>query len=182
MSKQVEQIFYSQWGRQKPEHKDYFDDIEMIAEWIAWGLEAQQSGWSEKSNQMSTIAVQQHKEKYGTARVYCSLAAESKVNPLWRAELRRWNKLDEKTRGPRPDKKEFTRRCLISDLRWYRYVYKKALRCWPQYETALTSATEHALALGTSADVNRAVVSRFISKRNSDAYLHVVPDPEDADE
>ena len=179
---QVEQIFYSHWGKQKPEHKNYFSDIEAIAEWIAWGLEAQQSGWSDKPNQMSTIAVTQHKEKYGTVRVYCTLAASSKIKPLWRAELRLWSKMDPATRGPRPDKKDFDRRCLISDLRWFRSVYKKALYCWPQYETAIRSSAEWSIVLGTSADVNSAVRQRLLTKRESDTYLHVVPDPEEMHE
>jgi len=178
----VEQIFYSHWGKQKPEHASYFSDIEAIAEWIAWGLEAQQTGWSVKPNQMSTIAVTQHKEKYGTVRVYCSLAAESKVAPLWRAELRRWNKMDAETRGPKPSKQTFARQCLIADLGWFRCVYKKALYCWPQYEAAIKSSAEWSIVLGTSADVNNAVRKRMITKREADTYLHVVPGPGESDE
>ena len=172
----VEQIFYGMWGQEKEEHSRYFEDISDIAEWIAWGLEAQCSGWRDSPTQMSTIAVNQHKEKYGTVRVYCSLSAHNKVQKLWAAErraIRSRNKRDG-TDFPLPEKGEFLKKRDREDAKWYRYVYRKAVACWPHYERAITAAAEYPHLLMSEEQVYEQVVKRAISKLEGERLLSII--------
>jgi hypothetical protein len=170
----VKQIFYNTWGSQPEEHESYFSDIEDISAFIAWGLEAQQSGWSITPQQMSTIAVSQHKEKFGTVRVYCTLAASEKVNRVWRKELRSWRERLPGDDSPRPCKKMFKQQCLERDMTWYRIVYMQAIRLWPHYEKAITcAASEHHL-LETPRELEDAVRRGELSKIEADKYRRVL--------
>ena len=170
----VSQVFYSRWGTETSSHPGYFDDIDRIAQWIAWGLEAQMTGFSLSTYQMSTIAVHQHKEKFGTVRVYCTLASRSKVDRQWRAHLASWRKKGEGEGVPRPSKKKFAEDCLSRDMRWYRSVYKSAIASWPHYEAAIRKCADSDLLLMDEADLERAVLSGQITKVQSDAYFAII--------
>ena len=168
----VTQIFYSRWGTETKEHASYFDDIDRIAEWIAWGLEAQQTGFSLKTYQYSTISVQQHKEKFGTVRVYCTLADTQKVQRAWQRNLRQWRKKADGS--PRPSREEFRHRCLTSDMRWYRSVYAKAIASWPHYEEAIRNSAENDILLMNEEELDKAILSRRLTKVEADGYRSII--------
>ncbi len=168
----VEQIFYNMWGKEKPEHASYFSDIEAIAEWIAWGLEAQQTGYGLTAYQYSTISVYQHKEKFGTVRVYCNLAESGKVKRAWERVLRQWRKKADGS--PRPSREEFKRNCVLSDMRWYRTVYAKAIASWPHYEDAIKISADMDILLMSEEDLDKAVLARRLSKSDSDTYRSII--------
>lgn len=145
----VQQVRYRTWGTEPP-GSSYFEDIDLIAQWIGWGLEAQSTGWRVTPHQMSTIAVQQSKEKWGEVRVYCSLAASNRVTAAWRRHLADWRKESGKEGdlSPRPKRADFEQECLRRDREWYRQVYSSAVRSWPHYrEAILTSADYRQLLL-----------------------------------
>ena len=171
---EVKQVFYNTWGSEAEEHKSYFSDIEDISAFIAWGLEAQQSGWSVTPTQMSTIAVSQHKEKFGTVRVYCTLAASEKVKREWRKTLRSWKERSPGDDSPRPSREEFTRECLERDMVWYRTVYMQAVRLWPQYEKAITCAASESHLLGTLRDLEEATRRGELRKIEADKYRRAI--------
>ncbi len=169
-----QQIFYNTWGSQAEEHESYFSDIEDIAAFIAWGLEAQQSGWSITPHQMSTIAVSQHKEKFGTVRVYCTLASTEKVKREWRKTIKSWKERLTGDDSPRPDRHEFTLQCLERDMIWYRLVYQQAVRLWPQYEKAITCAASESHLLKTPRELEEAVRRGELRKIEADRYRRVI--------
>jgi len=171
-AKQVTQVIYNMWGSETKEHASYFDDISRIAEWIAWGLEAQQTGFSLAAYQYSTIAVHQSKEKYGTVRVYCTLADSGKVRRAWAAELRKWRKRADGS--PRPSRQEFVQKCAQSDMRWYREVYMKAIASWPHYETAIKRCADMDVLLMHEDELDKAVLQRRMTKAESDAYRAII--------
>ena len=171
----MDQIRYHQWGTNK-DHPNYFSDVETIAQWIAWALEAQQTGWGKNPHQMSTIAVQQHKEKYGSARVYCMLRAPEKVDREWRARLRQWRA--EGSQGQRPRKESFERECEIRDMRWYRQVYRSAVSLWPHYMSAIMDDADYPLLVGSIEEAVQALHNGVITKREWDKYRSAMQDDE----
>lgn len=169
----MEQVRYHAWGSNK-DHPNYFSDIEAIAQWIAWALEAQQTGWGKHPHQMSTIAVQQHKEKYGSVRVYCTLTAPEKVDREWRARLREWRIAG--SQGERPSKTHFVRECEIRDMRWYRSVYRSAVALWPHYMSAIVDDADYVHLIGTFEEALQAHLEGRITKREWDKYRLAILD------
>jgi len=76
MSKNIEQIAYSRYGDEKPEHAWYWEAVDGIAWLIGRALEAE------------GIPVTQTKEKFGTVRVYVG-SNEDENAPLSTVERRR---------------------------------------------------------------------------------------------
>ena len=74
----TEQIYYSHWGSQSEEHKDYFNTIDTIADWIGNAMVgARVSAFTGEVHKRSNIAVLQTKEKFGSPRVYVQLSSET---------------------------------------------------------------------------------------------------------
>jgi len=74
----VEQIYYSMWGSQSEEHKDYFYTIGTIANWIGYALIGpRHTPYTTEITPLSNIAVLQTKEKFGSPRVYVSFSKET---------------------------------------------------------------------------------------------------------
>jgi len=69
---------------------------------------------------VSTIRVDQHKEKFGAMRIYCTLAHEDEV-------LAKWH---EKNNAGDPDAK-FIADCFLADARWYRACYMDMVNIVP---------------------------------------------------
>lgn len=73
----TEQIYYSMWGTEREEHKDYFKQINTIADWIGYALVAPRiapiTGFL---TPLSGITVLQTKEKFGSPRVYVQLSED----------------------------------------------------------------------------------------------------------
>jgi len=170
-----QQVRYYGWGSNK-DHPTYFEDIGRIAEWIAWALEAQETGFNRVPQQMSTIAVEQCKEKFGAVRVYCSLASEAKVQTAWRLHLK--ERRIAGSMSPKPNKLEFVRLREIEDMRWYRKIYRGAVSLWPHYMSAIIDDADFPYLVGTVADAEAAHVKGSISKRDWDKYRIVMRDQE----
>lgn len=74
----TEQIYYSMWGSQSEEHKDYFQTIGTIASWIGYALIGpRHTPYTTDIMPLSNISVLQTKEKFGSPRVYVSLSKET---------------------------------------------------------------------------------------------------------
>ena len=74
----VDQIYYSMWGSESEEHKDYFYTIGTIANWIGYALIGpRHTPYTTEITPLSKIAVLQTKEKFGSPRVYVSFAKET---------------------------------------------------------------------------------------------------------
>lgn len=74
----VDQIYYSMWGSQSEEHKDYFQTIGTIANWIGYALIGpRHRPYTTEIMPMSNIAVLQTKEKFGSPRVYVHFSEET---------------------------------------------------------------------------------------------------------
>jgi hypothetical protein len=74
----TEQIYYSMWGTESDEHKDYFYTIGTIANWIGYALIGpRHSPYTTEIMPLSNIAILQTKEKFGSPRVYVSFSKET---------------------------------------------------------------------------------------------------------
>jgi len=76
----TEQIYYSHWGSQSEEHKDYFYTIGTIASWIGYALIGpRHTPYTTDISTRSNISVLQTKEKFGSPRVYVSFSKDSEL-------------------------------------------------------------------------------------------------------
>jgi hypothetical protein len=82
---------------------------------------------------ISTIKVDQHKEKFWYARIYCTLAAPTLVQYAWA--------LDE--RGPGDASPEFKARCFRHDAWHYRTCYLDMVKLIPRMEKRLCSQADY---------------------------------------
>jgi len=74
----TEQIYYSHWGSESEEHKNYFYTIGTIASWIGYALIGpRHTPYTTDITTLSNIAVLQTKEKFGSPRVYVSFSEET---------------------------------------------------------------------------------------------------------
>ena len=74
----VDQIYYNMWGSQSDEHKDYFQTIGTIANWIGYALIGpRHRPYTTEIMTLSGICVLQTKEKFGSPRVYVSFGKET---------------------------------------------------------------------------------------------------------
>ena len=74
----TDQIYYSHWGSQSEEHKDYFYTIGTIASWIGYALIGpRHTPYTTDITTLSNITVLQTKEKFGSPRVYVSFSEET---------------------------------------------------------------------------------------------------------
>lgn len=125
---QVEQIKYSYWGSEKPEHKHYWSHIDSIALLIGLTLEKD-----------SLIGVRQTKEKFGDARVYIDMVDQEKAleayNKLHGAELT-YENLDD------PKYAEFCEKAELSSAKHYRATYLMFFDLFPQYKSAIYNGAD----------------------------------------
>ena len=74
----VDQIYYSMWGSQSEEHKDYFYTIGTIANWIGYALIGpRHKPYTTEIVPLTSISVLQTKEKFGSPRVYVHFSEET---------------------------------------------------------------------------------------------------------
>jgi len=74
----TDQIYYSFWGTEKEEHKNYFTDIGIIADWIGYALVgARTNAFTGEIITISNIRVMQTKEKFGSPRVYVQFSKDN---------------------------------------------------------------------------------------------------------
>jgi len=76
----TEQIYYSHWGSESEEHKDYFYTIGTIASWIGYALIGpRHKPYTTDITTRSNISVLQTKEKFGSPRVYVSFSKDNEL-------------------------------------------------------------------------------------------------------
>lgn len=130
----TDQIRYMGWGTNSPDHPTYWNDIADIADMIGASLGGAVHGFSKERYAPSTIRVQQTKEKFGDARVYCILADDELVENQW---LR-----SNQPNDPSPVSDEFKTRCLMDDIRHYNKIYTSMIRLVPHYRDAIISGAD----------------------------------------
>jgi len=125
------------------------DDIDDIAALIGYALEGCIHGFSRKRHAVSTIRVEQTKQKFDTCRVYCTLADEELVREKWCHES------PQNSETNVPD--EYTAKCLMHDIRHYNRTYAMMIRLVPEYSDAITSCADfpHLLATTSQEAVDR---------------------------
>ena len=142
----VEQVYYGSWFESSAP-KTYWEDISNIASCIHESLESRHY----------TISVAQSKEKFGTIRVYCSLADPDRIEDLYARGLATheyrvlsamtYHQSHPNSRAPNirpfPTKEEWVAGRLVEDGIWYRQVYFRYVSLFPHYEYAITSAADY---------------------------------------
>ena len=85
---------------------------------------------------VSTIRVDQHKEKFWYIRIYCALADDSLVRDKW---------FRDNNDGPPDDEPtpEFKAKCLKNDASHYRNVYREMVRLQPHLESKICSHADY---------------------------------------
>jgi hypothetical protein len=134
MSKATKQVKFGCYG--DPRADGYFRDIQAIADFIGAKLQHPRPPCNGRNPRVSTIHVDQSKEKFGHVRVYCSLAATAEVEAKW-AEFGREGQPDE----------AFYSMCLKHDARYYRRTFYDMVRLVPHYRDAILDAADHQEAL-----------------------------------
>jgi hypothetical protein len=100
---------------------------------------------------VSTIKVDQHKEKFWKVRVYCDLAAPGLVKQKWE-----WYKANFEVMKQRPSRyfphidttaeepsPEFFDRCVKGDAMYYREVYMEMVELQPHLRSKICSEADH---------------------------------------
>jgi hypothetical protein len=76
----AEQIYYSHWGSESEEHKNYFEDMATIADWIGYAMiGARTNAFTGEISTLSNITVLQTKEKFGSPRVYVQFSDDNEL-------------------------------------------------------------------------------------------------------
>ena len=128
MTKQVMHQFYD------AKKREYFLHIQAIAAFIAARLQYQSPECNENMP-VSTIRIDQHKEKFGDVRIYCTLADAELVRCMWKIRH---------TQLPRPTMPDtFKDECWLHDARHYRRCYRDMVSLVPHYKDAIINAADH---------------------------------------
>lgn len=130
----VKQIHFRSWGTGP---KNYWHDVSSMAMFVAASLQYPLPRCNGLASRVSTIRVEQYKEKFGDVRIYCILAHPDEVKARWQEE-------GHKSPDPTLD---FTRRCLLSDARHYRNCYMSMVGLVPHLRDALCCAADYGVLL-----------------------------------
>jgi hypothetical protein len=135
MTDQIKHMFYdASTDECNVNKREYFGHISVIAAFIAARLQYQ-SPLCNDNRPVSTIMIDQHKEKFGDVRIYCTLANNELVRCMWKV-----NHLS----LPRPAMPEtFKDECWLHDAQYYRRCYRDMVSLVPQYENAIIDAADH---------------------------------------
>ncbi len=115
---------------------DEFDPAGTIAMFIASALQHPRPPCNGRSSRVSTIRVEQHKNKFNNVIVYCELANANLVSEAW---------AEEGNSGPPPG--EFINKCRLHDARLYRSVYHKMLFLAPGYREMMFNWADYGYLL-----------------------------------
>jgi len=110
------------------------DYLGAIAAFIGARLQHPVPRCNSTNPRVSTIAVHQHKSKFGQVRVYCDLADTEQVRQAW-AESSEWTDADEVPI-------DFRDRCLVNDADHYRMTYLEMASLVPQYKNQIFSGSD----------------------------------------
>jgi len=162
----MKQIKYVNWGTTLPEeHKNYFKDIDEISRILAYDLESYCSTTAMNNKyapvvKNTTIQVYQHKEKFGSVRIYCDFAVDYFVE--WK-----YNLLSEQDRN-KYTLEDFREMCLIQDMLHYRNSYLTMKSLFPHYWEAISCAADyHELLFETKEDYLAAMNDELENKRST---------------
>ena len=181
--KRTRQVSYSSWyDKLKSGHENYWKDISSIAQLLAFSLEAGYRDYNGKSRPLSSITVEQYKEKFGTPRVYCTFGNSFLVNSEYKYECKiidekniayeEWlsSKDDDSLNKkkympwtisvyesgkyplPKPSLTEFTKKCIVRDAQWYRTTYLDIIGLFPKYEKVIRSGASYSELLFESVE------------------------------
>lgn len=110
----------------------HFDLSGTIAMFIASALQHPMPRCNSLNKRMSTILVEQHKNKFNQVVVYCTLAHTSLVEEKWTKES-----------NDGPPTSEFVQKCLFHDACVYRNAYRKMMFLVPQHTDIILSRPDH---------------------------------------
>ena len=141
------------------EEKDNFDLIGPIAAFIGARLQYPNPEINGQGNPwVSTILVEQHKEKFWYIRVYCKLAWPALVQKKWEFLKDRHRRCEAGEKfywhpskslyamlGAHGDEApaEFLQRCALHDAMYYREVYMDAVRLRPHLRQRICDQADH---------------------------------------
>jgi hypothetical protein len=131
--------------------REYWSHINDIADLVAHRLCGMGSTYEHVGCTSTTILVQQHKEKFGGARVYCILADASLVAAAW--------KNDGNADAP---SEEFIHMCRVRDAKHYRETYRMVFGLCPQYYSAVRYDADYpALLCETREELDELLCSEY---------------------
>jgi hypothetical protein len=158
----VKQVRYQLWGTGS---RQYWHDIGAIAEYIAAAMNypvPRCNGFGlPGSGMVSTIRVDQFKEKFGDVRIYCRIAAPELVDEAYEHLRKRVDerKLDAAT-AFQLTKERYARQRYVDDARTYRNAYLSMVKLVPKYRDAILVAADYRELLCEDEDE----LERFIDK------------------
>lgn len=127
----VKQVMFGNWT-DKSAPKQYWRDVTAVAMFIASALQHPTPPCNSRNPRMSTIVVQQHKEKFGAANVYCQLADINMVADKW-AQAGKQGEPSE----------EFIYSCFVHDAQVYRNAYMQMIDLVPHYKNMICARADY---------------------------------------
>jgi hypothetical protein len=124
------------------EDKADFDLVGPIAAFIGARLQHPRPPCNGRNPRVSTIHVDQYKEKFWNVRIYCALASTEEVEAKW-AEFGREGQPDD----------AFYAMCLMHDARHYRRCYLEMVSLVPRLRKRICNAADYSVLLQDNADV-----------------------------
>lgn len=103
-----------------------YDPSGTMAMFIAAALQHPNPPCNGRGRRMSTIYVDQHKNKFNMTVVYCTLAEENEVSEAWAEEGHDGDPSD-----------DFRGKCMLRDAQVYRSSYRKMMFLAPQHKELL---------------------------------------------
>ncbi len=115
-----------------------------IAMYIAAALQHPNPRCNGTRERVSTILVEQHKNKFNYVRVYCTLADKGMVQKSW----------DEEESGDITE--EYVKNCLLNDAIHYRRTYRTMMWLLPQHHDIIVRDADYGyLLFDTLADLDK---------------------------
>ena len=118
-----------------------YDPSGTIAMFIASALQHPNPRCNGNNRRMSTIYVDQHKNKFNLVVVYCSLAEDNLVSEAWASEGHDGDPSD-----------DFVGKCMLRDAQVYRSAYRKMIWLVPQHKEMILGRADHGYLLYDSVD------------------------------
>lgn len=152
----IKQVRFHSWGTGP---KGYWRDISAMAAFVAARLQHPNPRCNGLNPRVSTIKVDQYKEKFGQVRIYCRLANEIMVQARW---------TEDGHAGAHTE--DYAQKCFISDAIHYRRCYRDMVAMVPHLEGALCGGADyHALLYEDATYIDSKVIPN--AKANSEYYL-----------
>ena len=141
----VKQVKFSNW---KEGPQEYWRDVSSIARFIGSNLNYQVPRCNgmglSGSGMVSTIRVDQHKEKFGEVRVYCALAAPELIEETYKARILKVD--EERAKGFKSTlvtPEVYAGYRLAADAEHYRRTYMSMIDLVPHYRDIIRSCADY---------------------------------------